>query len=486
MFEDRPGDRRRGGQLPDGPAAPPLGRERHPPRARLRPPDARRPRASSGVALSTALLLAWLVAVARATGLHPRRLPFARRNGDRAPRRDWDGDRIALVAAALIAVVFGLQSAIDWTWFVPGPTAMALVAAGFVAGRAPLGRPPSRRARRWPRRRAAPARRVAACCVAAVLAAWAIWQPEAADRETGDAIRLADAGAGRRRDRQDRGRGRLEPAQLRAAADARRRSRPGGPGGRRPQLARAGRAQVPRRARRPGTGWPLSSWARWTGPSQAAATCRGRSTWTRAQRSPRALSSRRGALPRADASRPASQRVARASSVPERRRSDSTSKPRSSSTRRSERRVKRRRCGESGSPGRTSGAAGGRGQRQLAAGHQHAPDLRQEQLQVAHVLGGLRARARGRSSPSGERQRRVGLELDQRARPAGAGGPARARRATRPPRSARPRRARAVRRPSPQPRSSARSTWPSPRTKSTQVRGRRPGSSGTSSHSSSS
>ena len=38
-----------------------------------------------------------------------------------------------------MAVVFGLQSAIDWTWFVPGPTAMALVAAGFVAGRAPLG-----------------------------------------------------------------------------------------------------------------------------------------------------------------------------------------------------------------------------------------------------------------------------------------------------------------------------------------------------------
>ena len=30
--------------------------------------------------------------------------------------------------------------------------------------------------------------------IRAVLVAWAIWQPEAADRETGDAIRLADAG----------------------------------------------------------------------------------------------------------------------------------------------------------------------------------------------------------------------------------------------------------------------------------------------------
>ena len=49
------------------------------------------------------------------------------------------------MALALVAVVFGLQSAIDWTWFVPGPMAMTLVAAGFVAGRGP--------GRRWATRR---------------------------------------------------------------------------------------------------------------------------------------------------------------------------------------------------------------------------------------------------------------------------------------------------------------------------------------------
>jgi hypothetical protein len=146
-----------------------------------------------GVALTTALLLAWLVAVARATGLHPRGLPFRRHNGAAAPRRDWDGDRTALVAATLIAVVFGLQSAIDWTWFVPGPTAMALVAAGFVAGHAPLGR---QAALGEPVRAPSPGRLLAASgvLVATVLTAWAIWQPEAADRATGDALRLADAG----------------------------------------------------------------------------------------------------------------------------------------------------------------------------------------------------------------------------------------------------------------------------------------------------
>ncbi|MGH2804117.1 MAG: O-antigen ligase family protein, partial [Thermoleophilaceae bacterium] len=104
-----------------------------------------------GVVLTSALLLAWLFAAGKATALHPRRLPLLRRNdGEPAgaqapgsagraampfPRRDWDPDRCAMVALGLIAVVFGLQSAIDWTWFVPGPAAMALVAAGFVAGR---------------------------------------------------------------------------------------------------------------------------------------------------------------------------------------------------------------------------------------------------------------------------------------------------------------------------------------------------------------
>ncbi|MEA2417813.1 MAG: hypothetical protein QOE60_19 [Thermoleophilaceae bacterium] len=145
-----------------------------------------------GVGLTTALLIAWLVAVARATGLYPRRLAFWRNGGGILARRDWDGDRVALVAATLMAIVYGLQSAIDWTWFVPGPTAMALVAGGFVAGRAPLGQPePAERI--GP---SSPARLLAASGVllAAILLAWAIWQPEAADRQTRDAVALADAG----------------------------------------------------------------------------------------------------------------------------------------------------------------------------------------------------------------------------------------------------------------------------------------------------
>ena len=151
----------------------------------------------AGLALSVALLVAWLVAALRTTGLHPRSLPFRPRPGPLA-RRDWDGERIAFVALALVAITFGLQSAIDWTWFVPGPTAMALVAAGYVAGRGPVtalavpGAQPVA-----PRRPPLDLGRVAAAAgvgVAAILVAWAIWQPEASQNAVGRALELADQG----------------------------------------------------------------------------------------------------------------------------------------------------------------------------------------------------------------------------------------------------------------------------------------------------
>ncbi len=153
-----------------------------------------------GVAVTTLLLLAWLAAVLRTTALLPYRLRFWQRPAathtghEPPPRRDWDGDRIALVALSLVAVAFGFHSILDWTWFIPGPAVMALAAAGFVAGRGPgaalaaseptsFGRPPTGRI-------------VAA--VAVVLTsftlAWVVWQPEASDRAAGEALDLSDEG----------------------------------------------------------------------------------------------------------------------------------------------------------------------------------------------------------------------------------------------------------------------------------------------------
>ena len=74
----------------------------------------------------------------RTTALLPRADAVCAARRSPAPRRDWNADRIGLVALGLAALAFGLQSIIDWTWFIPGPAALALVAAGYVAGRGPL------------------------------------------------------------------------------------------------------------------------------------------------------------------------------------------------------------------------------------------------------------------------------------------------------------------------------------------------------------
>lgn len=145
-----------------------------------------------GMALSLALLGAWLAAAARATGLIPRR--FRRSGSGPPPRGDWTSARVAMVALALVAIVFGLQSTIDWTWFVPGPTALALVAAGYLAGSGPLSgqATPSPAASGPPR--ATRTATAAGVAVAAAVMAWAIWQPQASARSVERAAELADAG----------------------------------------------------------------------------------------------------------------------------------------------------------------------------------------------------------------------------------------------------------------------------------------------------
>src|SRR5207248_2041053 len=65
-----------------------------------------------GLIITFAFAGAWFISAARTTGLerHPER-----REG--APAF-WHADRIGMSALALAALVLGLHSAIDWTWFV--------------------------------------------------------------------------------------------------------------------------------------------------------------------------------------------------------------------------------------------------------------------------------------------------------------------------------------------------------------------------------
>jgi tetratricopeptide (TPR) repeat protein len=130
----------------------------------------------AGMAVSLALLAAWLASAAKATGLRRRRRAAT-----------YTPERIGLLTLVAVVVVFGVHSTIDWTWFVPGNAIVALLAAGWVAGRGPLGAPLRRTHGRLGERLRAGlrerSRAISAGAVAllALLATWAVWQPLRAD-----------------------------------------------------------------------------------------------------------------------------------------------------------------------------------------------------------------------------------------------------------------------------------------------------------------
>jgi hypothetical protein len=152
-----------------------------------------------GMGISVALLLAWLAAAARATGVRPRRRwgawlwTLARTRDAHAPPPmrppvQTTPERIGLMTLAATAIAFGVHSAVDWTWFVPATALAGLLSAAWVAGRGPLDEPVTADAARpslprgaagW---RAARGRAALAGLVVVVglAGAWTIWQPQRA------------------------------------------------------------------------------------------------------------------------------------------------------------------------------------------------------------------------------------------------------------------------------------------------------------------
>ena len=63
----------------------------------------------------------------------------APRPGWRAHREAVSPERIGLLSMLCIVVVFGVHSLIDWTWYVPGNACVALLCAGWLAGRGLAG-----------------------------------------------------------------------------------------------------------------------------------------------------------------------------------------------------------------------------------------------------------------------------------------------------------------------------------------------------------
>jgi O-Antigen ligase len=171
-----------------------------------------------GLLAALALLACWMAAAGRAT--HPLnrqwtgwREPRARRMPRwRSVSLPYTAERVALLTMLCVVVAFGAHSFVDWTWYVPGNACVALLFAGWLAGRGPLSRVLSGRgatadhgddggsssaawtpARRRPslpelgRTRVA----VAVAVIAAVLlAAWSQWQPQRSEDARQQALAL--------------------------------------------------------------------------------------------------------------------------------------------------------------------------------------------------------------------------------------------------------------------------------------------------------
>ncbi len=161
-----------------------------------------------GLALVLALLLAWLAAAGRATHPFNRRWQSWRWRRIQAP---YTAERIGLESMLCIVVTFGAHSLVDWTWYFPGDACVALLCAGWLAGRGPLdGRAgsaapnasaqappdafvqPPRTGPAAPRRRAPSPRAALAAAVIALtlLTVWAQWQPLRSFNAASEALAL--------------------------------------------------------------------------------------------------------------------------------------------------------------------------------------------------------------------------------------------------------------------------------------------------------
>ena len=188
-----------------------------------------------GIVFALLLLGAWMAAAGRATHPFNRRWTgwhtlLDRRSPERPGCRSWmpggrpapyGPERIGMLSMLVLVVVFGIHSLIDWTWYVPGDACVALLCAGWLAGRGPLDAvqartPPVDRLAEplagehlradgrlrlpWPGE-LRPIRVIVAGAVllGTVLAAWTQWQPlRAEDASQKALVRLASDPQGAR------------------------------------------------------------------------------------------------------------------------------------------------------------------------------------------------------------------------------------------------------------------------------------------------
>jgi len=184
-----------------------------------------------GLLLALVLLVSWLVAAARAT--HPlggRLISWRELRAGVRPlwrrleKPHYSAERVGMLSMLCVVVTFGVHSLVDWTWYVPGDACVALLCAGWLAGRGPLEQdaeygllvqdtsdgvrahdPPAHDALTHDAPTHDPARSrlrsafappytralvAVAAIVAALLAAWSQWQPQRSEEARQSALAL--------------------------------------------------------------------------------------------------------------------------------------------------------------------------------------------------------------------------------------------------------------------------------------------------------
>jgi hypothetical protein len=122
-----------------------------------------------GVVIALALLVSWCVAAARPLALGARWKAITLADV---------AEREGVIALAGVVVAFGVQSAVDWTWFFTAIAVPALICAGWLAGRGPLSSPTGREFARAPiLQRPGAAAGVIALAALTLVVAWFSWQP---------------------------------------------------------------------------------------------------------------------------------------------------------------------------------------------------------------------------------------------------------------------------------------------------------------------
>jgi hypothetical protein len=171
-----------------------------------------------GLLTALALLACWMAAAGRAT--HPlnrewtgwRELRARTMPRWRSVSLPYTPERVALLTMLCVVVAFGAHSFVDWTWYVPGNACVALLFAGWLAGRGPLSRvlagraatagqvgdgvsssaawTPARRLRSLPELGRTRVVVAVAVIAAALLAAWSQWQPQRSEDARQQALAL--------------------------------------------------------------------------------------------------------------------------------------------------------------------------------------------------------------------------------------------------------------------------------------------------------